>query len=195
MKKGIWATVLATLVGVSSLAHADTFTFTATGTGLSASGSFTASPAGAGEQDITSISGTVNGSAISSFPPSSYNLSSPNTLAFADGYYFTYDDLHYTSGAPFDFQGVLFGLANGEYFDLFDEGSDGYYLTLDGTLGYDQANASYVPADITISSTATTPEPSSFLLLGTGALALIGAARRKIGGAPGRALNALRRAR
>jgi hypothetical protein len=51
------------------------------------------------------------------------------------------------------------------------------------------------PDPLSAPSPSTVPEPSSFLLLGTGVAALLGPARRKIGRAPGRMLSALRRVR
>jgi hypothetical protein len=74
--------------------------------------------------------------------------------------------------------------------------------TIDTTTGAATAGAAsggniwgLAPDPLSTPSPSTVPEPSSFLLLGTGVLILLGNARRKIGGAPVRMLNALRHAR
>jgi hypothetical protein len=59
-------------------------------------------------------------------------------------------------------------------------GAGTLYLAVADSVGASWNNSGSITADVSVATTAT-PEPSSFLLLGSGVLALAGALRRKIG--------------
>jgi hypothetical protein len=88
------------------------------------------------------------------------------------------------------YEAVLYGTELGQIGTL--NPTTGAYTDGPDISGADAQILAFAPES---SSPPVVPEPSSFLLLGTGFVALLGTARRKIGAAPGRALNALRRAR
>jgi hypothetical protein len=174
--------VLCALVffGFPAFAAADTFTFSVTGSGISGSGSIQASPNGTipNAEDITGISGVVNGSTIQALIPGSYDPNDQTILTFADSRQFNFDNLLYTQGDRFDEAGVLFQLANGEYFNLYQDSVLGpAYLTLDGNPAYDETAGVSTAATIVITP-ASTPEPSSLFLLATGLASAAGLLRR-----------------
>ncbi len=169
-----------------SFAHADTFQFSATGSGFSASGSITA-VAGqtAGAEDITAISGEVNGVAIAGLVPGSYDTANPSHQNFfsvgAYNYGAIFDDLLFMAGdgtGTLDEYGVEFTLADGTMANLYDEAGAAYYL--DNHI-YTAADINYPGMSVDSLAIAPAPEPSSLLLLGTGALAAFGVMRRGAG--------------
>ncbi len=168
------------LFGFPAFAAADTFTFSVTGSGISGSGIIQTTPAStiANAEHITGISGMVNGSAIQALVPGSYDPNNQTILNFSDGRNFNFDNLLYTQGDLFDEAGVLFELANGEYFNLYQDSAIGpAYLTLDGDPTYDGTAGVSTPATIAITPSST-PEPSSLLLLATGLASAAGLLRR-----------------
>jgi hypothetical protein len=75
-------------------AYAESYDFTATGTGASASGTLTvvADPTPAGVFDVTGITGSVNGEAITGLLPcATYDVSDPCSSSGPDS--FAYDNL------------------------------------------------------------------------------------------------------
>ncbi len=147
---------------ISASAHADTFNFSATGSSgpFSGSGVLTASPQGGGEYLITDITGTgVTGLTA----PGGFNGN---------------DNLLFPSATPtLDSHGFSFTEINGpDHYDvnIFNDGS-GYFAYLDDEDNFTQT----VPVTFSV-ATAATPEPSTFILLGTGILGLAGATRRKL---------------
>ena len=142
-------------------AHADTFSYTLNGgsSGFSGTGTLTGNPYGnAGAYLITGITGTGVTGLIS---PGAYNgndnLLYPNSSPLFDGKGLGFTD----TNASGSYQVELYSFSS-QYFA---------FVTPIGTTG-----GGSVPVQFTASS-AVTPEPSSFALLGTGILGAFGFAR------------------
>jgi hypothetical protein len=153
-----------TLAASSLAAHADTFNFTVNGSagGFSGSGVLTTTIDGSGNYLITGISGTgVTG-------------------IIAPGDFNNNDNLLFPSSSPLlDSQGFSFSAT---------EGPDQFEVNIfnDGT-GYlaffrdEDAFTTTLPVSFDVSSSSSpVPEPSTFLLIGTGCLGAVAAFRKKI---------------
>ncbi len=150
-------------------ARADTFSFNVSGSGISASGTLTGSADSktAGAFDITSATGQLNGSALSLYLPSG-TASQPQSVGFPgvpDGGY-SYDNVVYTSAVALDGSGLLFSTGN-NHANFYYNG--GYQYTNDYMAG--GLPITFTLTDLT--TTASTPEPSSLVLLGTGLLGVL----------------------
>jgi hypothetical protein len=152
---------LLTALAIPAAAHADTFNFSATGSSgaFSGSGTLTASPQGGGEYLISDITGTGVTGLIA---PGDFNGN---------------DNLLFPSATPtLDSHGFSFIDVNGPdrySVNIFNDGT-GYFAYLDDEDNFTQT----VPVSFSL-ATAATPEPSTFILLGTGILGLASMTRRK----------------
>jgi hypothetical protein len=173
------AAVLASTFATVSLAHASELDFSYTlDTGNVLSGVLDGTLLSDGNTfDVTSVSSLfVNGAAVTT----------PFTILGTDGVFLGINDTPAVS-----LNGLYQNLYGMEGFDVFVFAVGDQFSSQEGgnfegaTLGYggsNIANPDYSAADWSASlagSTAATPEPSTFVFLGTGLLGLAGAVRRK----------------
>jgi PEP-CTERM motif len=152
---------LLSALAIPAAAHADTFNFSATGASGSFSGSgvLTAASQGGGAYLISDITGTgVTGLIAPGGFNGNDNLLFPAADPTLDAHGFSFTDVN----GPDHYQ-----------VNIFNDGT-GYFAFLDDEDNFTQT----VPVTFSV-ATAATPEPSTFVLLGTGILGLAGATRRK----------------
>lgn len=169
-------------LSASLAARADTFNFTfgTTSDAFSGSGTFTASSVSAGQYLITGISGTtdtgngVNQTIASLLAPGTFpTFSNGGTVPPNDNLLFDPQ----ANGGYFDQAGVAFELNNGAQVNLYHvpfDPSDAFLLRTNG------ATVNENVAITVTQVTATTPEPNTMVLLGTGLLGVAGVVRRRI---------------
>jgi hypothetical protein len=170
LTRAVRAFALPAVLALSTLAaHADTFTWSLTGPAASlggfpetGNGSLTANFSG-GEWTVSSISGTVGGSAI--------------TGLIAGG-----DNLLFPGDTLLDPNGISFSTLNGADINIFSFFAPGSDVTSGNNFGEILSGSTngFGVGTFSLSENTPVPEPSTLIMLGTGLLGAAGAARRKL---------------
>lgn len=156
-------------LGMAAASYGDSFnwTFTATdGSGVSASGTFTATSIGPGEELINTVTGTYDGSAITSLLAPGACCGSPAN-----------DNDLFTSAPFLDIQGFAFSVG-GLNVNLFFAGNDNTYQDC---TQFNACTDSEVAAtgSFTLSPVSVAPEPAALVMLLSGLTGLILLAKMK----------------
>jgi hypothetical protein len=190
MKKLLLALSCALLLGNVGIrsASADTFSWSFSSGSDSGSGTFVAGLVSPGVYQITSLTGTADGLPLTLLPvgtfPGSGFAANDNLLYFPAS--IPAIDLGQTTPSLLDVRGVSFTLGSvgnlNVYFGAFNTGDPFVYNLFDSSntntpLGSSLGTLTLV--NLTPPTTAATPEPGSVILLGTGAMGLIGVVRRR----------------
>lgn len=157
--------------GEWNFSYTGTSTTSVGGTGaITASGVLTASDTlnSHGGYDITSITGTRNGQAITGLGSGSACNPSYNCSGASNGYLVEYDN-----SLPIDLYGLFYTTAAGD-FNLFNDAT----MTSPAYFEYPLGAGSYggTPVNLTL---MPVPEPSTLAVFGVGALATIFVAKRR----------------
>jgi hypothetical protein len=170
MKKKLFVIFAAMMMAVTFMpaaASATLFNFDYSGLGVTASGTLTADLTSPGTYNITAISGTRNGDAITSFAtggPTSFvygDAAIDNVLLVPQNPGF----LSYTMNS-----GFVFGTTAGEFNPYYDGNSGKYYEY--------KLNSGSIPGIEIGFNAAPVPIPAAIWLLGTGLVGLFGVRRR-----------------
>jgi hypothetical protein len=166
----VWAAAaILALAPLEARATTQSFSFETNDATIIVSGDVTISDTlnSIGGYDVTGISGTVNGSAITGLVA---NPNQPNSSVDSSGSWI-YDNVVYSSGPWVDNSGLLFE-SDGYRYNFFSSGV-GYILS-----SFNPA-ANYNPGKVVNGVTvATVPETATWLMMGLG-FAALGAARRR----------------
>ena len=175
----ILAALVLSSMGLAARADSFNFSFGTSSSPFSGSGVLTTgTPEAPGEYPIDSVTGLVetvpNGTSlkISSILPSGSFPTPTNGGSFPanDNTLFVANNV-----GSFSQDGLSFTLGNGAQINLYNDGP-GDDALLERSSGADVVE----DVTITITPVATTPEPSTFVLLGTGVLAVAGAVKRRL---------------
>jgi hypothetical protein len=168
---GILAVAIA--LACAGAAKADSIQMSYWGTGINGSMNLIGTPIGGGLYQITSVSGTENGTPIAGLAGSS----GLNYFWLPDGSGYIYDNLMAPASYPvFGTPGLLFSLVG----DLFPQniywGGNSYLEARYIGGGNFPSDFNITPINIRVSAA---PEPSTLALLGAGMIALSGLMRRQ----------------
>ncbi len=171
-------------MAAGAMAYADTFSFNVTGNLVSGSGTLTAIPDASiqGAYDIFNMSGSLTYSGVTKtitglLPCAAYDPNNPCSGRGPDSLF--YDNLLYPAGVPplgilhLDYRGIGFDLSSGVEAGIYASSS---HLE---TLNFNTEPGQATPISVQF-SVIPTPEPTNFLLLGSGLLGLAASVRRRI---------------
>jgi PEP-CTERM motif len=179
MSLALGALALAVLTSTSAFASSIDFSFSFSGSNYSGAGTFVTTYEGGNQYLITGItSGEVNGTAITgllsagSFPTGFGNVPNDNILVYPGTF-------GINSPSYFDNAGVSFTVGSGK--SLYDVNLNDTFFFENAVTGSGDPLRNKIEFDsVRVDPAASpVPEPSSFVLLGSGILGLAGAARRK----------------
>ncbi|HUL15293.1 MAG TPA: PEP-CTERM sorting domain-containing protein [Terriglobales bacterium] len=172
--RAVFLALLTTVVLVcAGRANADSFQLTYSGVGVNGFLNLTANPLGGGLFQVTSISGTENGTAIAGM----VGGSGANYFWLPDGSGYLYDNYLTPGTSPVvSNPGLLFALLGSTYPENIYWGG-GSYLEA-SYLGGGNFPQDFNIVPISLQVTAT-PEPSTLALLGAGLFALGGIIKRR----------------
>ena len=182
--------ILVFALATTGLAMADAFTFSFNANGQTGHGLLLDANEGGGQWSITGASGTIDGFAVTGVAPCAYpGPCGPIGTTTWDNilYYPAAITFPNTGAANVDWQGLMFTLANGDYLNLYYYDNQSQGADICGGLGYCasllDANGNPISSGVVSNATfapATTPEPSSLVLFGSGILGLAGILRKKM---------------